>query len=66
MFENKVLRKIFGTKRNEITGGWRKLKNVELYALFSSPNIISNLRWAGHVVRMEQTRNAYRVLGRKI
>ena len=67
MFENKVLRKIFGAKRDEITGEWRKLHNVELHALYSSPNIISNLksrrlRWAGHVARMEQSRNAYRVL----
>ena len=67
MFENKVLRKIFGAKKDEITGEWRKLHNVELHALYSSPNIIRNLksirlRWTGHVVRMEQSRNAYRVL----
>ena len=67
MFENKVLRKIFGAKRDEITGGWRKLHNAELHALYSSPNFIRNLksrrlRWAGHVERMEQFRNAYRVL----
>ena len=66
MFENKVLRKIFGFKNYEITGEWRKLHNVELYALYSSPNIIRNLksrrlRWAGHVARTEQSRNAYRV-----
>ena len=66
VFENKVLRKIFGAKRDEITGEWRKLHNAELHALYSSPNIIRNLksrrlRWAGHVARMEQFRNAYRV-----
>ena len=67
MFENKVLRKIFGAKRDEITGEWRKLHNSELHALDSSPNIIRSLksrrlRWTGHVARMEQSRNAYRVL----
>ena len=67
VFENKVLRKIFGVKKGEITGEWRKLHNAELHALYSSPNIIRNikwrrLRWAGHVARMEQSRNAYRVL----
>ena len=58
-FENKVLRKIFEAKRDEITGEWRELHNAELHALYSSPNIIRNLksrrlRWAGHVARMEQ------------
>ena len=67
VFENKVHRKIFGAKRDEITGEWRKLQNDELHALHSSPNIIRNvqsrrLRWAGHVARMEQSTNAYRVL----
>ena len=67
MFENKVLRKIFGAKKHEITREWRKLHNAELHALYSSPNIIRShksrrLRWAGHVARMEQSRNAYRVL----
>ena len=70
MFGNKVLRKIFGTKRDYITGQWRRLHNVELHALYYSPNIIRNLksrrvRWAGHVARMEQSRNAYRVLVEK-
>ena len=56
--------------RDEITGEWGKLHNAELHALYSSPNIISNLksrrlRWAGHVARMEQSRNAYRVLVEK-
>ncbi|KAJ4452127.1 hypothetical protein ANN_03645 [Periplaneta americana] len=54
VFENKVLRKIFGAKRDEVTGEWRKLHNTELHALYSSPDIIRNLksrrlRWAGHV-----------------
>ncbi|KAJ4435504.1 hypothetical protein ANN_18120, partial [Periplaneta americana] len=67
VFENKVLRKIFGAKRDEITGEWRKLHNAELHALYSSPDIIRNikyrrLRWAGHVARMGESRNAYRVL----
>ncbi|KAJ4435933.1 hypothetical protein ANN_18555, partial [Periplaneta americana] len=67
VFENKVLRKIFGAKRDEVTGEWRKLHNAELHALYSSPDIIRNiksrnLRWAGHVARMGETRNAYRVL----
>ena len=67
VFENKVLRKVFGAKRDEITGEWRKLHNTELHALYSSPHIIRNLksrrlRWAGHVARIEQYRNAYRVL----
>ena len=67
MFENKVLRRVFGAKRDEIIREWRKLHNAELYALYSSPGIISNLksrrlRWAKHVARMEQSRNEYRVL----
>ncbi|KAJ4441953.1 hypothetical protein ANN_11817 [Periplaneta americana] len=67
VFENKVLRKIFGAKRDEVTGEWRKLHNTELHALYSSPDIIRNiksrrLKWAGHVARMGESRNAYRVL----
>ncbi|KAJ4427918.1 hypothetical protein ANN_23928 [Periplaneta americana] len=67
LFENKVLRKIFGAKRDEVTGEWRKLHNAELHTLYSSPDIIRNiksrrLRWAGHVARMGESRNAYRVL----
>ena len=70
VFENKVLRKIFGAKRDETTGEWRKLHNAEIHALYSSPNIIRSLksrwlRWAGHTACMEQSRNAYRVLVRK-
>ncbi|KAJ4447560.1 hypothetical protein ANN_09567 [Periplaneta americana] len=67
VFENKVLRKIFGAKKDEVTGEWRKLQNAELHALYSSPDIIRNiksrrLRWAGHVACMGESRNAYRVL----
>ena len=66
MFENKVLRKIFGAKRYEVTGEWRKLHNTELHVLYYSPNIIRNLksrrlRWTRHAVRIEVSRNAYRV-----
>ncbi|KAJ4444112.1 hypothetical protein ANN_05901 [Periplaneta americana] len=67
VFENKVLRKIFGAKRDEVTGEWRKLHNAELYVLYSSPDIIRNINsrrlgWARHVARMGESRNAYRVL----
>ena len=69
VFENKVglLRKIFGAKKDEITGEWIKLHNAELHALDSSHNIIRSLksrrlRWAGHTARKEQSRNAYRHL----
>ncbi|KAJ4434977.1 hypothetical protein ANN_23549 [Periplaneta americana] len=67
VFDNKVLRKIFGAKRDEVTGEWRKFHNAELHALYSSSDIIRNiksrrLRWAGHVARMGESRNAYRVL----
>ena len=62
VFENKVVTKIFGVKRDEITGEWRKLHNAKLHALYSSPSVIRNLksrrlRWAGHVARMEQSIN---------
>ncbi|KAJ4448577.1 hypothetical protein ANN_10595 [Periplaneta americana] len=67
VFENKVLRKIFGAKRDEVTGEWRKLHNAELHALYSSLDIIRNiksrrLRWAGYVACMGESRNGYRVL----
>jgi hypothetical protein len=57
VFENRVLRRIFGPKRDEVTGEWRKLHNKELYDLYSSPSIITiiklkRMRWAGHVARM--------------
>ncbi|KAJ4439423.1 hypothetical protein ANN_07547 [Periplaneta americana] len=62
-----IQRKIFGAKRNEVTGEWRKLHNTELHALYSSPDIIKNiksrrLRWAGFVASMGESRNEYRVL----
>jgi hypothetical protein len=67
VFENRVLRRICGPKRDEVTGEWRRLHNKELYALYSSPNIIRvikprTLRWAGHVARMVERRGAYRAL----
>jgi hypothetical protein len=57
VLENRVLRKIFMPKRNEVTGEWRRLHNKELYALYSSPNIIRviksrRVKWAGHVAYM--------------
>jgi hypothetical protein len=67
VFENRMLRRIFGPKRDEVTGEWRRLHNKELYALYSSPNIIRviksrRLKWAGHVARMGEMRGAYRAL----
>ena len=67
VFEKKLIRKIFGAKKDEITGEWRKLHKAEQHALYSSPNIIRSLksrrlRWAGHIAHMEQSRNVYRVL----
>jgi hypothetical protein len=62
MFENRVLRRIFGPKRDEVTGGWRKLHNEELHNLYSSPYIIRVMRWAGHVARMGEKRNVCRLL----
>jgi len=67
VFENRVLRRIFGPKRDEVTGEWRKLHNEELHILYSSPIIIRQIksrrmRWAGHVARMGEERNVYRVL----
>jgi hypothetical protein len=64
MFQNRVLR-IFGPKRKEVPGGWRRLYNEELHNLYSSPNIIRviNLRiWAGYVAFMGKVRNAYKIL----
>jgi hypothetical protein len=64
MFEN---RRIFGPKRVEVIGGWRKQHNVELHKLYGSPSIIRmiksrRMRWAGYVARMGEKMNAYRVL----
>ena len=63
VFESKVLRRIFGPKRDEVTGEWRRLHNKELYALYSSPDIIPaiksrRVRWAGLVARMGERRSA--------
>jgi hypothetical protein len=65
VFENRVLRRIFGPEREE-DGSWRKLHNDELHDLYSSPNIVRviksrKMRWAGHVERMEEGRGVYRV-----
>jgi hypothetical protein len=67
VFENRVLRGIFGPKTKEVTGDWRKLHNEELHNLYSSPSIIRmiksrRMRWAVHVARMGKMRNTYRIL----
>jgi hypothetical protein len=67
VLKNRVLRRIFGPKRDEVTGEWRKLHVEELRDLYSSPSIIRiiksrRIRWAGHVVRMGEKRKAYRLL----
>jgi hypothetical protein len=65
--ENRVLRRIFGPKRDEVTGEWRKLHNEEIHDLYCSPSIIRIIKswrigWAGHVARMGERRNTYRLL----
>jgi hypothetical protein len=65
-----VLRRIFGPRRDDVTGDWRKLHNEELHNLYSSPNIIRmiksrRMRWAGHVARMGGDEEAYRILVEK-
>ena len=67
MFENRVLRRIFRPRRDEVTGEWRKLRNEKLNDLYSSPNIMRviksrRIRWSGHVARMGKGRGVYRVL----
>jgi hypothetical protein len=67
VFENRVLRRIFGPKRDEVTGEWRKLHNEELNDLYSSPNIVwviksRRMRWAEYVVQMGEERGRYWVL----
>ena len=67
VFENRVLRKILGPRRDEVTGEWRRLRNEELNDLYSSPNIVRviksrRMRWTGHVARMVEERGVYRVL----
>jgi hypothetical protein len=67
VFENRVLRRIFGPKRDEVTGGWGMLHSEELHDLYSSPSIIRiikprRMRWAGHVARLGEKRNMGRLL----
>jgi hypothetical protein len=64
VFENTVLRRIFGPKRNEVMGDWRKLHDEELHNLYSSPSVIKSrrMKWVWHVARMETKKNAYRIL----
>jgi hypothetical protein len=67
VFENRMLRRIFGPKRDGVTGGWRNLHNEEHHNLYPSPSIIRiiksrMMRWAGHVARMGEKRNVYRLL----
>ena len=70
VFQNRVLRRVFGSKRDEITWEWRKLHNEELSGLYSLRNIVRvvklrRMRWAGHVALMGKGRGVHRVLGRK-
>ena len=67
LFENMVLRRIFGPRRDEVMGEWRRLHNEVLNDLYSSPNIVRvikwrRMRWAGHVARMGEERGVYRLL----
>jgi len=67
VFENRVLRRVFGPKRDKVTGEWRKLHNEELRDIYSLPNIVRGvksrrMRWAGHVARMGEGRGVHRVL----
>jgi hypothetical protein len=67
VFENRVLRRVFGPKKDEVTGEWRKLHNEELRDLYSLPNIVRvvksrRMRWVGHVARMGEGRGVHRVL----
>jgi hypothetical protein len=67
IFENRVLRRVFGPKRDEVTEEWRKLRNEELNDLYCSPNIVRVIksrrkRWAGHVALIGERRGVYRIL----
>ena len=71
MFDNTLLRRIFGPRRDEVTGEWRRLHNEELNGLYTSSNIVRviksrRMRWAGHVARMGEERGLYRVLVGKL
>jgi hypothetical protein len=66
VFENKVMRRIFRAKRDEVTGEWRKLHSEELHTLYSCPDVMRQvksrrMRWAGHVARMGEERKLYKV-----
>jgi hypothetical protein len=67
-FDHRVLRRIFGPKREEVIGGWRRLHNEESYSLYTSQNIIrvirsgAGVRWVGHVARMGELRNVHNIL----
>jgi hypothetical protein len=69
VFKNTVLKRIFGPKREEMAGGWKRLHNEELHDLYTSPNIIRvmklRMRWVGHVAHMGEMRNAYNILIRE-
>jgi hypothetical protein len=69
MLQSRVLRRIFGPKRDEVTGGWRKLRNEDFSNLYCTPSIIRMMKsrkiWAGHIARIWQKRNAYRILVEK-
>ena len=67
VFEKRVLRRIFGPKRDEVTGEWRKLHNEELYSSLNIVRVIKSrrMRWVGHVARMRERRGVYRVLVEK-
>jgi hypothetical protein len=70
VFENRVPGRIFGPKRDEVIRGWRKFQNEELHSLYSPPNIIRmknsrRMRWSGHVARMGEMKNAYKILAGK-
>jgi hypothetical protein len=69
VFENRVMRRIFGPTRDEVTGEWRKLHSEELHIFYSSPNIIRQIisrrmRWAEHVARMGEEKKVHKALAR--
>ena len=71
VFGNRFMRRVFGPKRDDVTGEWRKLHNEELNDLYCSPNIVRviksrRMRWSGHVARMGERRGVYRVLVGKL